>query len=245
MANLTVDVFDLEPLIPIEIAPLIEGPATSERLAVSVQAGEAETYSLSLESLIGQLVDTSGEAGGTQFTLKPTLLRNLPLVVDQNIGNAYVVVVAEVLYIRSLEATVRERTDPEKDGGDAVRVPAPTIAQLGPVEPATAEPAPDPSVAAILRAQAMNEAFGESGIEDRSGGSIKLVMATDEALTLRRRWPYPLAVAVRGITLEVEVATGNVLRMGPLGVELPDLPPPPPPSEKPEPEPEPEPAGGQ
>ena len=35
---------------------------------------------------------------------------------------------------------------------------------------------------------------------------------------------FALAVAVRGILFEVDVSTGNVPRMGPLGVELPSLP---------------------
>ena len=50
-------------------------------------------------------------------------------------------------------------------------------------------------------------------------------MMTDDGLTLRRTWPYPLAVGVRGIVLEVDASTGDVPRMGPLGVALPTPPP--------------------
>jgi phosphate-selective porin OprO/OprP len=81
----------------------------------------------------------------------------------------------------------------------------------------------DPLTAPIRRAAELNEALARSGMEDRIGGSLEFIMVTDDALTLRRTWPYPLAVAVRGITLDVDVSTGEVLRTGPLGVELPEF----------------------
>jgi len=223
MANLTVDVPDLEPFIPVEIAPLIEGPATPERYAVSLQAGEAESYSLSLHTLLEALVDSSVAAGATRYTLKQEHLGNLSLVADQNVGKVYLMVITEVLYIRSIEATVRARytaADGEMlDGAPAV--PEPTVPE--PVRD-------DSAVEAIRRANAMNDAFGTSGIEDRIGGTVRVVMVTEGAITLRRSWPYPLAVGVRGLTLEVDVSNGDVVRMGPLGIDLPELPPPSPPS---------------
>jgi hypothetical protein len=139
-----------------------------------------------------------------------------------------------VLYVRSVESTVRSRQ------GDIAGVPPDDATE--PIEPATeaateadgqpvpsepAVPTPeevDPAIAAIRRAAAMNELFDESGIDNRLGGTIKIVMATDQAVTLRRSWPYPLAMAVRGITLEVDTSTGSVLRMGPLGIALPEAP---------------------
>ena len=259
MLKVTLRVPDLEPFIPIEIAPLIGGPATPARFAVSVQAGDAEIYSLSVDTVVEQLLDvTEGPEGsegseGTTFSLKPEYLGNLPLVADPVTGKAYLVVLTEVLYMRSLEATVRKRATPvadeSEDADESADAGGEQTAQE-PVETAPADPAEtgpgasdevDPHIAAIQRAEAMNEAFGESGIKDRTGGTLRIVMATEEAITLRRDWPYPLAVAVRGITLEVDVSTGSVPRMSPLGIPLPKLPPPAPepePDQEPEQEPE-------
>jgi hypothetical protein len=228
MMKTTLQLPDLEPFIPIEIAPLIEGPATPARFGVSVQVGDAEIYSLSMNRVVGQLLDARDEPDSPQYALKPEHLLNLSLVADPISGKAYLVVVTEVLYMRSIEATVRKRATPPADGENSEEVP-PT---------ATWRRQPDdasPGVIAIEQAKAMNEALGEPD-EPGMGGTLHIVMATDEAVTLRRSWPYPMAVAIRGLTLEVDVATGSIVRMAPLGIELPELPEP-----DPEPEPEPEP----
>ena len=230
MLKVTLQLPDLEPFIPIEIAPLIEGPATPARFGVSVQAGDAEVYSLSIDTVLEQLLDIADEPDGGGFTLKQEHLGNLSLVADPVTGKAYLVVLTEVLYMRSIEATVRKRDTPQAEAPaegeqeqDAVETAEPATA--APAESGTEAPDEEArGVAAILRAEAMNQAFDEAGIEDRTGGTVQVVMATDDAITLRRNWPYPLAVAVRGITLEVDVSTGSVPRMSPLGIELPKLP---------------------
>jgi hypothetical protein len=229
MLKVTLAVHDLEPFIPIEVAPLINGPATPARLAVSVQAGDSETYSLSVDTIVEQLLEIAEEQDGTKFTLKPEHLANLSLAADPRTGRAYLVTVTQVLYVRSVEATIRRREPtPEGDSADGVpeqSEPA-TEGPAEPVESAAAVYGADPAVAAILRGKAMNEAFNQSGSEDGVGEGVQIVMATDDSITLRRTWPYPLAVAIRGITLEVDTSTGAVLRMGPLGIELPTQPPP-------------------
>ncbi len=229
MANLTLEVPDLEPFIPIEIAPLIQGPATPARLGVSVQAGEAEAYSLSVDTMLGQLIEADPNTPA-KFRLRSEHLGNLPLVANQTSGLAYLAVITEVVYVRSIEATVRRRapkpTATNAEGDSAERPP-----EYGPEPPPTKQA--DVGTEAIQRAASMNEALAASGIEDRIAGNIKIVMATDNAITLRRRWPYPLAVAIRGITLEIAVTNGNVVRMGPLGTDLPELPPPPKPESPP------------
>ena len=226
MLKVTLQLPDLEPFIPIEIAPLIEGPATPERFAVSVQAGDAEVYSLSVDTMLDQLLDVADEPDGEGFTLKQEYLDNLSIVADPVTGKAYLVVLTEVLYMRSIEAMVRKRDAPQAEGEQEQTAASSTEpAPAAPEESGTEAPGEEaPGVAAILRAEAMNQAFGELGIEDRTGGTIQVVMATDNAITLRRNWPHPLAVAVRGITLEVDVSTGSVLRMSALGIELPKLP---------------------
>ncbi|MEM6674159.1 MAG: hypothetical protein AAF726_15040 [Planctomycetota bacterium] len=227
LANITVDVPELEPYLPIEVAPLIEGPATPDRLGVSIHVGEAEMYSLSVATILDQLVERLDESASAPFVLKEEHRTNLSLAADPATGLVYFYVITEVLYIRSIEATVRSREDTlakspqswslRSDADDLLEgpalVPGPNLGEDK-----------DHALAAIQRAAAMNEALTVNGIEDRTVGAIKMVMATDEALTMRRTWPHPLAAAVRGITLEVESATGVVRRMGPIGVPLIDPP---------------------
>ena len=216
MSNLTVDSQDLEPFIPIEIAPLINGLATSDRFAVSLQAGEAETYSLSLDTILDVLVEPSEPDSGAPYVLRDEHRHGLQLMADPNTGLVYLIVATEVLYVRSVEVTIRKRFEtPQRIAEDGTTIVDPS--------PPWLPDGTDVATAAILRAEAMNDALRASGIEDRVGGTVKIVMATDDAFTLRRRWPYPLAMAIRGVTLEVEAATGQVRRMGPLGTALPQL----------------------
>ncbi len=242
LGSMTVDTSDLEPFLPIEVAPLIEGPATSDRIAVSVQTGEAEVYSLSLDAMIDQLLEPTVEEAGGGYQLRAEHRKNLPLVADPITGNVYLVVLTEVLYVRSVEVTIRRKTLLDEDGQplpEADPDEEDAEALLGAREGQEVTR----GVAAILRAEAMNDALGDDGT-DRIGGSIHVVTATDHALTLRRRWPYPLAMAARGFTVEVVAATGEVLRMAPLGIDLPELPPPPAPEPPPAAEGQPEPAPG-
>jgi len=249
MLKVTLGVADLEPYIPIEVAPLIKGPATPERFAASVQAGDSETYSLSVDAMIGQLFDVAEGPEGPRFTLKPEHLAHLTLAADPQTGKAYLMAVTQVLYVRSVEANIRKREQAEVEAAEEAEQPSrhrrtETEEPSEPAAPAPAAPsqpdAEDAATAAIERARAMNEAFAEAGIQGPSGEALQVVMATEQAITLRRTWPYPLAVAIRGITVEIDATTGDVLRMGPLGIELPKLPPPPKPAPEPEPEANPE-----
>lgn len=200
-ANMTLDDLDLEPFLPAEVALLIEGPATPERFSVSVQIGEAESYSLSAQTVIEQLVEIVDRGDGPKTRLREEHLRGLPLAADPSTGRAYLAVVTEVLYIRSIEMTLRNRTASDSTS---------TLDAAG-------------AIAATRRAEELNAALAQSGIEDRVGGSIEFGMVTDDSLTLRRHWPHALATAVRGVTLEVDAATGEVLRTAPLGIELPEF----------------------
>ncbi|MEM9382960.1 MAG: hypothetical protein AAGB93_23630 [Planctomycetota bacterium] len=212
-SNLTVDSANLDPFIPIEIAPLIEGPATPDRYSVSLQMREAESYAISLEPLVDALLleeqseeEPEGGQGETVYRLREEHRPGLPLVADPNTGIVNLLVISEVLYFRSLEVTVRRKL-----GLVEAQVDGPVGPSLDGMRGADA----------ILAAQEMNEALAESGIGDRIGGSIEIVMATDNALTLRRSWTHPLAMAVRGLTLEVDTASGEVLRVAPIGLPLP------------------------
>jgi hypothetical protein len=75
----------------------------------------------------------------------------------------------------------------------------------------------DPAYAAFVRANAINELLIKSGSDDLPGGFLRFVSITDESVTIRRVWQRGLAVGVRGLTLEVDKFTGDVIRSGNMG----------------------------
>jgi hypothetical protein len=75
----------------------------------------------------------------------------------------------------------------------------------------------DPAYAAFVRANAINELLIESDSDDLPGGFMRFISITDDSVTIRRVWQRGLAVGVRGLTLEVDKFTGDVLRSGNMG----------------------------
>jgi hypothetical protein len=74
----------------------------------------------------------------------------------------------------------------------------------------------DPVYAAFVRAQAINNLLAEGDAEDAPGGIVRFLTVTDEAVSIRKIWPRGLAVGVRGLSLEVDAPSGNVLSSRPL-----------------------------
>ncbi len=243
---------DLETVIPTEAATLIAGNADPRTLAVTLRAGSAETYSLSLGALIGLLLDDATGDGGSGFVLKPPYRQNLDLVADSLTGRVWLHVISEVVYIRSADITVRTFAATPKEEevtaqelaqvAEKVQQPSTTATADAPAEPAAQSDAPaqpsapsvsdralgkyavtklDPLYAAFLRAQAINDVLADSVGDNVPGSMVHFISVTDESVALRRLWPRGLAVGVRGLTLEVDTATGRVLRSGPMGQPLP------------------------
>ncbi len=98
---------DLETVIPTEAATLIAGNADPKTMAVTLRAGSAESYSLSLETVIGLLLDDATGDGGTGYVLKPAFRRNLDLVADPAADRVWLQVISEVVYVRSADITIR------------------------------------------------------------------------------------------------------------------------------------------
>ena len=74
----------------------------------------------------------------------------------------------------------------------------------------------DPIYAAFVRAHAINQVLIHSGVDNYPGGLLRFISVTDDSVSVRRTWQRGLAIGVRGLTLEVEKATGKVLYAGPM-----------------------------
>ncbi len=79
----------------------------------------------------------------------------------------------------------------------------------------------DPAFVAFVRANAINELLIKSGLDDLPGGFLRFISITDDSVTVRRVWQRGLAVGGRGLTLEVDKVSGDVLRSGNMGTLLP------------------------
>ena len=74
----------------------------------------------------------------------------------------------------------------------------------------------DPLYGAFLRANAINEILEDMDADDVPGGTTRFLSVTDESVALRRIWPRGLAIGVRGLYLEVDATTGDILESGTL-----------------------------
>ena len=79
----------------------------------------------------------------------------------------------------------------------------------------------DPAYVAFVRANAINKLLIESDADDLPGGFLRFISITDDSVTVRRIWQRGLAIGARGLTLEVDKSTGEVLRSGNMGTLIP------------------------
>ena len=79
----------------------------------------------------------------------------------------------------------------------------------------------DPAYTAFVRANAINELLIESDMDDLPGGFMRFVSITDDSVTLRRYWQRGLAIGARGLTIEVNKITGEILRSAQMGTLIP------------------------
>jgi len=66
----------------------------------------------------------------------------------------------------------------------------------------------------------------ESGTDALPDGFTRFLTVGPDYITARRIWRRPLAIGVRGVTLEVDRRTGEVVRLGWMGQPLRSLAPP-------------------
>ncbi len=204
----------VEALIPAEVINLTTGDHWKGQKGVAARAGSAESYSLSLDTLLSLLLDEMPDAGDRRYVLKESYRSRLPLVAQQGSGRVWIRVISEVVYMRSLDITVQSVVLDEIQD-----VPPPDLTAAP--KPVKAAPKGDPMLRPFERASRINQLLAESGTDHLPGVTTRIVNVGDSGVTLRRILQYPVAIAARGMTLEVQSETGAVLRMGPIGTPWP------------------------
>jgi len=209
----------VETMIPAEVVSLTTGDQWQDAKSITITVGSAELYSLSLDALLALLVDETDDADGRGYVLKPEYRSRLPLVAQLGSGHVWVRVISDTLYMRSMDITISAvHIDDMED------IPPPDLTSAPKPPPETVQVDGDPLLQPFERAGKINQMLAASGTDHTPGVMTRIVSATDSGVTLRRIWQYPIAIAVRGITLEVSSSTGAVIRIGTIGGPWPNRP---------------------
>ena len=202
---------DLESLIPTEAINLALGTSWRDSKAVTLKATSAESYSLPINTTLDRLLEESGEGDG--YFVRSEYRRRLPLIAERNL--VWIRVVTEVVYIRAIDLAIQARKESREDQdleASELRTPEEQLE-----EGSAADDDLDPAFGAFVRADSINDILMDSDNDDLPGGFVRFLSVTDDSVSLRRIWQRGLALGVRGLTIEVNAQTGEVLRMWPMG----------------------------
>jgi len=190
-------------------------PAFSMMLAVddsqldwsSIRIGieSAETSALALEDAIATFL----ERRGSRIYLPPALRQNLRALVSRDLDKVWLRVVTEVVYMRALRLTIVSEPELFEIGSKETSSAGLGYEDDG-YEAAAAEVELDETYAAIARAHAMNQKLIDSGSDVPPDSFIRFLRVSDGLTTARRVFRRPTAIGVGGLSLEVDVRTGEV-----------------------------------
>ena len=249
---------DINRLVPTEAINLVLGSAWNDDKVITIRMSSAETYSLSLQKIIGAALENSD----LDYALRSPYRDHLALVAKPESDSVWVRILSDVLYVRSMDIIIQSQAafEPDEETGadefvEADEVPVVAVEETVEGESGSSEGgeegnteeevmlvaeveeipdhALDPAFAAFVRAKAINEILVESGSDVLPGGFMRFVSVTDDSAIIRRVWQRGLAIGARGLTLELNKIDGEVLRSSNLGT-MPIVPPKPETVEEPE-----------
>lgn len=234
-SSITLTDGDLNAIVPTAAINLVFGSAWSDDKAITIRLNATETYSLGLQKVI----EAALEYNALGSALKAPYRNHLDLVSDPLANAVWVRILSDVIYVRSIDIIIQSQAafkpDEEANANEFVAEMEETVAVTGAETPATAEEderqdtavqtvlevipdhSLDPAYTAFVRANAINEILIESDADDLPGGYLRLISVTDDSVTVRRVWQRGLAIGARGLTLEVDKATGQIMRSSNMG----------------------------
>ncbi|MGB0413764.1 MAG: hypothetical protein ACPGJU_04895 [Coraliomargarita sp.] len=172
-------------LVPPEVLALTLPPQRRPNVEVSVRASAAQSYSLPKSVVL----DSALKDGD----LTPLIAENLDLVSSTPTVRLYVV--SEVIYARVITMGVRPLAAKDQrnywDFHDFAS---------GPTK-------------GLDRAADLNFQLREENLDDLPGGEVRFVSVTDDLVLFRATMEEPIAIGVRGVVLDVDPETGEVLQV--------------------------------
>ncbi|MHC4416921.1 MAG: hypothetical protein ACYS0G_16765 [Planctomycetota bacterium] len=204
-------------LMPVELANLVPGTSFDDYKGITVTVSSAEMYSLALDSVLSLLVDEDATDDGARYVLKEQYRKFLPLMGLAESEGVFIRVVSEVVYMRSIDFVVQPAQPPD----EIEDIPPPDMTSVRKPPPEAVVQEGDPTIVPFHRAVEINRLLMASNNARLPSGVSRVLSVTDKSASLRYTWSRGLAVAVRGLTLEVDKNTGAVLRLGATGAPLP------------------------
>ncbi|MHC4786324.1 MAG: hypothetical protein ACYTE6_10195 [Planctomycetota bacterium] len=204
--------------VPTELFNLAPGTAFDDYKGITVSVGAAEMYALALDTVLTLLVDQDTTGEKPRWVLKEQYRRFLPLAALSDSDTVWVRVISEVVYMRSMDIVVQTAQAPE----DVQDIPPPEMTSAkAPAPTIVLAPGEDPAVIPFQRAEEINRLLVAANNDRLPGGVSKILSVTDKSVSMRRIWARGLAVAARGLVLEVDKSTGVVRRLGAMGAPMP------------------------
>jgi hypothetical protein len=185
--------------------------------SIEVRIPSSESYSLDLEDLLERILEPNREGTRTQ-RLKEEHRAQLRNYTNPSLKTVYVRIVSEVLFVRAVQITVNYDLafDDILQDLDDVEASELGLSDLG----TGADDDLDPTIVPVERARAINESMKKAGTDTLPNVLTRFLAVGDDSVTVRKVWRRPLAIGVRGITMEIDRNTGDILRMGPMGQPL-------------------------
>lgn len=172
-------------LVPPEVLALTLPPQRRPNVEVSVRASAAQSYSLPKSVVIDRALKDG--------TVIPLIADNLNLVTSTSTVRLYVV--SEVIYARVISMGVRPLAAKDQrnywDFHDFA---------TGPTK-------------GLDRAANLNRQLRDENLDDLPGGEVRFVSVTDDLVLFRATMEEPIAIGVRGVVLDVDPETGEVLQV--------------------------------
>lgn len=219
LSNTVISTGDHMRLVPLEVVSVLPGVAWDDPKLVRVSIAAAESYSLSLESLLPLAIDPPVGEYLPRFRTDDQRAAMLGLLggAEETVELA---LISEVVYVRAVDIVVQLASSPRQENPlyeEELEVAEDEDeAAAGTESDESDEMAIDPILAAYARAQAINSILIEGDLGDTPVGTLRVINATEDSITIRRILRHGVAIAVRGMQLSVDPSTMEIKAIEPL-----------------------------
>lgn len=172
-------------LIPPQVLALTLPPERRPNVEVAMRASAAQSYSLpQSEVLAASLSDKK--------TVSQRILENLDLVTKSDSIRLFIV--SEVIYARAISMGIRPRNHDRS-------------------APRRWSDVFDGPMVGLENASALNQQLRAENLDDLPSGELRFLSVSDQLILFRNTLEMPVAIGVRGISIDIDPVTGEVLQL--------------------------------
>ncbi len=212
---------ELSALIPIEALLLGVNANFSNLKRVSVRIPAAEVYGLPVSSIIDSVTCKPDSAGRRKLVC--AALQALEFTFPKSKHKfVYVRIPTEIYYARAMDVSIFTASA----GGARLTLANAPEKKTDPIH--NPKPGPDGGLPADLSAADANDLLTRAReqlnqVQPAPGGSVQIVSASEFAVGVRRTYDRPVAIGFRGITLKINMETGDIDDVSLPGTQTPSL----------------------